>query len=61
MPPPGFQEFDVGSSIGSPKRVAPDGTFTLRHLPAGRYTLLATTSFFTTSNALPPYSVRRSI
>lgn len=71
VPPAGFQpgetflsvsylDVDV-MSVGSATRVAPDGTFTLRHLPARSYTLVATTNSFTASNAPPPNSARRTI
>ncbi len=54
---------DLGSTTipGTPVPIGPDGTFTARHVPPGRYTLLATTSNFWDESTPQRYSARRTI
>ena len=49
------------TSTGSPDPIAPDGTFTLRHVAPGKYTLTATTSNIMDESAPPRYSALRTI
>ena len=53
---------DLGlSTTGEPVPIAPDGTFTLRHVSPGKYTFTATTSNLTDNSAPPKYSALRTI
>jgi hypothetical protein len=70
-PPAGFlvgqvqltvtREDEWGRSGNPGARLAPDGSFTMRHVAPGKYAFTATTSWRGASNAPPAYLARRTI